>query len=540
MSPIAAIAVVLDFVGIDIFLSLIASFCIFFVSTYVSTKKHFWIYASYVPPTLITFFAIRDVMTYGIGVTNIIQFIIALILTTLLFNIKFQGVILLISIVASATSGVLHTVRNESFTINDLIYWALIVNFAYIMISFSLNFLTRQFESTLNELEESNRLKEEAFNNMSHEIRTPMNAIIGLTDLLKETKLNATQKKYLDNVKLSADNILLIINDILDYSKANAGKIIFDNSVFDIKESILNSVESVKAEALKKNLKVTTHISKQIPEKVIGDSYRLNQILLNLLSNAIKFTRKGSIYVNVVQISKKPRDNNKVWLKIKVKDTGIGIEKNKQSQIFESYSQANTSITKEFGGTGLGLAIVKKIIEGQGGHICVQSKIGQGSTFTVQLPFEKVDNNSRNIGQKSSSKDASFRFKDLNILIAEDNKINQMVVSTILKKRGINVTSVENGIQVIEKLKRKNYDLVLMDIKMPKMDGLITTRYIRNKLKHNNDLPIIGLSAYISESDKEKSIKVGMDSYLTKPFRPSKLLSEIQHLLQAQKLPDQE
>ncbi len=371
--------------------------------------------------------------------------------------------------------------------------------------------------------ETSAKIKEQFLANMSHEIRTPMNGIIGMAKLLTNTPLAKEQIKYLENISTSADNLLVIINDILDFSKIEAGKLEFEQIEFNLHE-LLNKLKSVYYESAKeKGLYFKLHIGDRVPQYIIGDPTRLNQVLVNLLGNAVKFTEKGGIALLVKVVEQNRKEST---LQFVVNDTGIGISPDKIDVIFSSFSQASSDMTRKYGGTGLGLTITKQLVELQGGNLNVESKAGEGSSFHFKLSFVhgkgKIKHKTELLQDEILDNTQNIR-----ILLAEDNEINQLYVKTILESK-FEIEIAPNGLKVLELLENKTFHLILMDLHMPEMDGYETTEIIRNlsdkKLKN---IPIVALTAAAIKGEKEKCLDAGMDDYLSKPFDPIDLFQII-------------
>lgn len=377
--------------------------------------------------------------------------------------------------------------------------------------------------------EKAAKIKEEFLANMSHEIRTPMNGVIGMAYLLSQTRLSEEQKEYARGIRDSAGMLLTIINDILDISKINASKMIFEETPFNVRDIIRNLSLAMDVKAREKNIKYFSNVEKSIPQKIVGDPVRLSQILWNLAGNAVKFTEHGEVSLNVYL---REEEKGTISLEFVVKDTGIGINSSKLISIFEPFTQASIDTSRKYGGTGLGLGIAKKLVEMQNGTIFAESKPGVGSTFSVRISFKKYDE-AFNVGIETGAGAVKLKnLKGVNILVAEDNKINQRVVIKTLERWGATVGLAENGKIAVEMLAVKPYDLVLMDIQMPEMDGLEATKYIRSTLlPPASNLPIIAITASALRLDYEKCVALGMNEYVPKPFKPDELYDKIVRLL---------
>ena len=363
--------------------------------------------------------------------------------------------------------------------------------------------------------------------NMSHEIRTPMNAITGFANLLKETKLDSEQKEFVSNINTAAENLLGIINDILDLSKIESGHLVIESVPFNLYEVIKNIKSVLTYKALGKNLELDYQISASIPHTILGDPTRLTQILLNLTNNAIKFTEAGSVKI-VLDLQSENEDEYNILFKII--DTGVGIPQDKLMVIFDRFAQANSDTTRKFGGTGLGLSISKLLIELQQGNIFVESEEHVGSTFYFNLSFKKVKGE---IIQKQETYLLPIDpHKKVRILLAEDNPLNQKLAMKVLERFGFFPELAENGRIAVLKVQEKQYDVILMDLQMPEMDGYQATQFIRKKLENNT--PIIALTAHSLIGEKEKCMAVGMNDYITKPFSPKDLFNKIASFINIQ------
>jgi PAS domain S-box-containing protein len=361
--------------------------------------------------------------------------------------------------------------------------------------------------------------KQQFLSNMSHEIRTPMNAIIGFTKVLLKTELTSRQKEYLTAIKLSGDALIVLINDILDLAKVDAGKMVFEQVPFKMTTSLSAMLHLFETKIHEKNLKLTRDFDSKIPDILVGDPVRLHQIIINLVSNAVKFTNKGKITMSVRLISE---DDEKVKVLFSVSDTGIGIPENKIERIFENFQQASSGTSRLYGGTGLGLAIVKQLVEAQNGTITVKSKVGEGSVFSFELDFLK---SGAELCIEPEIEEFEGDLKNVRVLVAEDIPLNQLLMKTLLDDFGFECEIAENGRIAVEKLKNKAFTIVLMDLQMPDMNGFEATDYIRNELK--SDIPIIALTADVTTVDLEKCKAVGMNDYIAKPVDERLLYGKI-------------
>lgn len=400
--------------------------------------------------------------------------------------------------------------------------------------------LDRKVQERTKELEDAKRTVEDALDakssfvaRMSHEIRTPINAVIGLSHLSLKTSLSHEQKDYINTILTSAESLLSLVNDVLDFSKIEAGKMGIEEVSFSPKVVVQHAINMNAIKAEEKKLTVTVDISPSLPHILLGDPLRIQQILVNLVTNAVKFTERGGICVRLYTEEKAGCD---VVLRCDVIDTGIGISKAHLGQLFQSFQQADDSVTRQFGGTGLGLTISRQLCELMGGDIWVNSELGQGSTFSFALPLNvalepSISNENLQYSTEQIEKNEKIeRTPDLSkyyVLLAEDNLINQKVVLGYLADTLINVDVVENGKEAISRLESRKYDLVLMDIQMPIMDGLTASRNIRQSSVYG-DVPIIAMTAHVSEEAKKQSAKAGMNAHLDKPINKTGLYKILQ------------
>ncbi|HAJ34762.1 MAG TPA: hypothetical protein DCL15_03570 [Chloroflexi bacterium] len=383
--------------------------------------------------------------------------------------------------------------------------------------------------------------KSEFLANMSHEIRTPMNGVLGMLQLVQGTPLTEEQQDFIATARVSAEALLHLLNDILDFSKIEAGKLDLDEQPFDLRLLILTLVKGFSVMANNKGVDLTTAIADDVPHMLVGDPLRLRQILANLVGNAIKFTEQGNIRVAV---QTQARSAERVTLLFSVTDTGVGVAPDKLASIFDAFVQADTSATRRFGGTGLGLTISARLVAMMGGKIWVESTLGQGSTFYFTVVFTEAPalaDHALPAPAPPTGATAPAAHDDpgpmpgrLHILLAEDNAVNQKLAVRVLTKQGFTVNVVNNGIEALEALAQASYDLVLMDVQMPEMDGLEAVRQIRLREQgQSHRLPVIAMTAHAMQGDRERCLAAGMDGYVSKPINVDELLGAIRAVLPA-------
>uniref|UniRef100_UPI003F6EFEF9 ATP-binding protein n=1 Tax=Dyadobacter sp. TaxID=1914288 RepID=UPI003F6EFEF9 len=381
-------------------------------------------------------------------------------------------------------------------------------------------------------VEEKSRFKEQFFANMSHEIRTPMTAILGMSELIFDTPLDAKQTEYAKGIRYSSENLLAIINDILDYSKIEAGKFSFVNKPFQVRDRMNRLGYILKVIAEEKGLNLQVTVDDDVSPQLIGDPIRLHQILLNLAGNAVKFTENGGVSIRVSVVSKNRESEE---LLFEVTDTGIGIAQDKLAYIFETFTRIDDDLNTKQSGTGLGLFIAKKLVEEQGGSMQVNSILGKGTTFSFNLTFEIC-----NPGEQVEDEDKERILSGVNILLVEDNLFNQVVAEETLKKiiQNVRVIIADNGEIALKKLDEASFDIILMDVKMPVMDGYKATQAIRMREKDRNT-PILAFTSNANPAEAQKCRNAGMDDYITKPIEAKKLKYKIRKLLEATKQMEQ-
>lgn len=389
----------------------------------------------------------------------------------------------------------------------------------------------KRTEFAMHMAENAVKSKQQFLSNMSHEIRTPMNAIIGFTKVVLKTELTSKQREYLSAIKTSGDALIVLINDILDLAKVDANKMTFEQIPFKMASSINAMLHLFESKIQEKNLRLFVEYDKKIPEVLVGDSVRLHQIILNLVSNAVKFTSTGKITVKVKMVTE---DIEKVGIKFSISDTGIGVSKDNIKNIFDNFQQATSGTSRLYGGTGLGLAIVKQLVEKQGGKIEVDSELDVGSLFSFQLVFRKTNEQET---KRLLSDEQEEEIVGLKVLVVEDMELNQLLMKTLLDDFKFECDIVSNGKLAVQRLTEKSYDIILMDLQMPEMNGFDATKYIRDTLKLT--VPIMALTADITTVDLEKCKAVGMNDYIAKPVDEKLLYIKIIDLVKRPELSDE-
>nr|WP_068893068.1 response regulator [Pedobacter panaciterrae] len=374
----------------------------------------------------------------------------------------------------------------------------------------------------------SEKAKHNFLVNMSHEIRTPMNGIQGFANYIKDSLVDKEHLEAIEMIIKSADHLMRILNDILDFSGLGNGEIDFIKQPFKVRDVIKDACLYVESNAKFKKIGLSYSIGAKVPNTFIGDSIRLSQIFVNLVSNAIKFTEKGEVMISVDAIEE---TKDSLVVEFRIKDTGIGIPMEKQQKIFELFEQATSNASRKFGGVGLGLSMVKRLIELQNGKIFLESTPGKGSEFYFRMPFVKIGDDEKQNEIKTGLDGEDEPGRGIKVLIVEDNPINQLLVIKVLQKRGYQTTIAQNGKIAIDKYKNEDFDIVLMDLQMPEMDGYEATKYIRRMDTEKAAIPIVAMTAHTIQGELEKCLAIGMNDYVSKPFSPDELNVKIQLLV---------
>ncbi len=445
------------------------------------------------------------------------------------YGLRYGRMAMLIAINLAVLEFSLVINHNAFWLANQLTGWGML--FGLVLLPLFFMTVLRRLESLNAKLEEelirsqsAEKAKGEFLANMSHEIRTPLNGVVGMANILEEKGLDDESQEHLDILRTSANSLLGIVNDILDFSKITDGDMTLETVDLDLQRILHEVVQTLKPAAVAKGLEIELVYPQEAPQSFKGDPTRLRQLVLNLAANAVKFTRTGGVNLSVAVDR---HDQGSAAVKIMVQDTGVGIPADRLDHIFQQFTQADTSTSRNYGGTGLGLAISRLLCRKMGGDIGVQSVVGQGSTFTASLLLETSTAQPRRVVKRNG-----FPRFDLKVLVAEDNSVNQLVIRKMLKKVGISAVVVDNGEKVLEALDRETFDLIFMDVRMPVMDGLQATRVIRARQDDRADIPIVALTADADNESAQRCFDAGMNLHLGKPVVLEETIKALESLLE--------